>query len=176
MTIITSKAGTRGMAGARIAKLVARLMRPVLIRHHRRHGDTFRGRDVLYLTTVGAKTGKQRQTALGYETDGEHAWLVVASFGGAAPNPGWYHNVVAHPDQVWIEVQGRRHRVTAEQLEGQRRAEAWARITASRPSMAQYQTKTDRVLPVLRLTLPSDEGPASQRPTTRHDDSEKDVS
>ena len=40
----------------------------------------------------------------------------------------------------------------AEQLEGSRRAEAWARIVASRPSMAGYQEKTDRILPVLRLT------------------------
>ena len=56
------------------------------------------------------------------------------------------------PDQVWIEVGGRRHRVRAEQLDGPRRADAWARITASRPSMAGYQEKTDRILPVLRLT------------------------
>ena len=47
---------------------------------------------------------------------------------------------------------GRRHRVRPEQLEGPRRAEAWAQIIASRPSMAGYQEKTDRVLPVLRLT------------------------
>jgi deazaflavin-dependent oxidoreductase (nitroreductase family) len=88
---------------------------------------------------------------VGYEPDGGDAWLVVASFGGAARHPGWYHNIVAHPDQVWIEVRGRRHRVRPEQLEGPRRAQAWARITASRPSMAGYQEKTDRVLPVLRL-------------------------
>lgn len=151
MTIVT-KAGTRGMRGVRIAKLVARVLRPVLIRHHRRHGDTFRGSDVLYLSTVGAKTGKQRQTAVGYETEGKDAWLVVASLGGAAHNPGWYHNIVAHPDQVWIDVRGRRHRVVHEQLDGQRRAQAWARIIARRPSMVHYQEKTDRVLPVLRLT------------------------
>jgi deazaflavin-dependent oxidoreductase (nitroreductase family) len=151
MTIITSKAGTRGARGIRIGKLIARVLRPVMVRHHRRRGDTFRGRDVLYLTTVGAKTGKQRQTAVGYETDGADAWLIVASLGGAAHNPGWYHNAVAHPDQVWIEVRGRRHRVLPEQLDGQRRAQAWARIMASRPSMAQYQNKTDRILPVLRL-------------------------
>ena len=46
---------------------------------------------------------------------------------------------------------GHRHRVLAKQLDGARRAEAWTRITASRPSMAGYQEKTDRVLPVLRL-------------------------
>lgn len=152
MAIVTSKAGTRGARGARIGKLVARLLRPIMVRHHRRRGNTFRGRDVLYLTTVGAKTGRQRQSAVGFETDGEGSWLVVASMGGAAHNPGWYHNIVAHPGQVWIDVRGHQYRVTPEQLDGQRRAQAWARITASRPSMAQYQDKTDRVLPVLRLT------------------------
>ena len=100
---------------------------------------------------MGAKTGKRRQSALGYELDGDGAWLVVASFGGAAQHPGWYHNLAAHPDQVWIEVGGRHHRVRAEQLDGARREQAWARIVDSRPSMAGYQEKTDRVLPVLRL-------------------------
>jgi len=152
VTIVKSKAGTRGMRGSRWAALLARVLRPVMIRHHRRSGDQFRGRAVLYLTTVGARTGTERQSAVGYEPDGEGAWLVVASFGGAAHHPGWYHNIAAHPDRVWIEVGGRRHRVQPEQLEGQRRAEAWAQIIASRPSMAGYQEKTDRVLPVLRLT------------------------
>jgi len=151
MAIVKSGAGTRGLRGARWTALVARVLRPVMIRHHRRRGDEFRGKAVLYLTTVGAKTGKRRQSALGYELDGDGAWLVVASFGGAAQHPGWYHNLAAHPDQVWIEVGGRHHRVRAEQLDGARREQAWARIVASRPSMAGYQEKTDRVLPVLRL-------------------------
>ena len=61
---------------------------------------------MLYLSTVGARTGKQRLNPVGYEPDGENAWLVVASFGGAAQNPGWYHNVLAHPDEVSVEVGG----------------------------------------------------------------------
>ena len=152
MRIAKSRSGARGMRGAALAKLFARVAGPVLVRRHRKHGDTFRGDAVLYLTTVGARTGKRRQNAVGYEHDGDGAWLVVASFGGAAQHPGWYHNIAANPDQVWVEVGGRRHRVLAEQLAGPRRAEAWARITASRPSIGGYQEKTDRVLPVLRLT------------------------
>jgi deazaflavin-dependent oxidoreductase (nitroreductase family) len=132
--------------------LAARLTRSLRIRHHRRRGDTFQGSDVLYLTTVGAKSGKQRQHPLGYLTDGEGTWLIVASMGGAAHNPAWYHNIAAHPDQVSIEVQGDHHRVVPEQLEGPDRAEAWARLVARQPSYAEYQTKTDRLLPVLRLT------------------------
>jgi len=123
-----------------------------MIRQHRKQGDTFRGAPVLYLTTVGARTGKQRLNPVGYEPDGEDAWLVVASFGGAAQNPGWYHNVLAHPDDVSVEVGGQHHRVRPEELDGPRREVAWAQIVASRPSMAEYQVKTDRELPVIRLT------------------------
>lgn len=151
-TITKTAPGTRGMRGARIVVLVACLTRRLRIRHHRRNGDTFQGRDVLYLSTVGARTGKRRQHPLGYVPDGVDAWLIVASMGGVAHNPAWYHNIAANPDKVTIEVRGRHCKVTPEQLEGSRRAEAWARITASRPSFTSYQAKTDRVLPVLRLT------------------------
>jgi deazaflavin-dependent oxidoreductase (nitroreductase family) len=151
-TITKARAGTRGLRGGRLIVLIALLTRRLRIRHHRRHGDTFQGRDVLYLTTIGARTGNRRQHPLGYLPDGVDAWLIVASMGGAAHHPAWYHNIAANPDKVMIEVRGRHYRVTPEQLEGSRRAEAWARITASRPSFAKYQAKTDRVLPVLRLT------------------------
>jgi len=148
---MTTAKSARGMRGAGLAKLIARVLGPTMVRQHRKHGDTFRGAPVLYLTTVGARTGKQRLNPVGYEPDGEDAWLVVASFGGAAQNPGWYHNVLAHPDDVSVEVGGQHHRVRPEELDGPRREAAWAQIVASRPSMAEYQVKTDRVLPVLRL-------------------------
>jgi hypothetical protein len=48
----------------------------------------------------------------------------VASAAGAARNPAWYHNLAAHPDQVWIETAGRKAAVTAEQLHGAERDEA----------------------------------------------------
>ena len=73
MAIVKSGAGTRGMRGARWVALAARVLRPVMIRHHRRHGDEFRGHAVLYLTTVGPKTGTYRQNAVGYELDGDGA-------------------------------------------------------------------------------------------------------
>lgn len=152
MSIVKTAGGTRGLRGARWAALAARTLRPLLIRQHRKRGDTFRGRPVLYLSTVGARTGDTRVNPLGYETDEAGRWLVVASFGGAARHPAWYHNIAAHPDRVWAEVRGRRHRVTVEQLDGPHRERAWARIVAARPSMAGYQEQTDRVLPVLRLT------------------------
>src|SRR6266487_2608010 len=136
MAFVKSKAGTRGIRGMGLTKVLVRLLRNRMVKQHRKHGDTFRGGAVLYLTTIGAKTGKERMTPLGYVPDGENAWFIIASLGGAANNPAWYHNIAAHPDKVSIEVGGRHYQVTPEQLEGERRSEAWERITASRPGYA----------------------------------------
>lgn len=50
------------------------------------------------MTTVGAMTGERRETPVAWFPDGDQAWLIVASLGGSARNPGWYHNLAAHPD------------------------------------------------------------------------------
>ena len=70
----------------------------------------------------------------------------MASAAGAARNPAWYYNLAAHPDQVWIETAGRKATVTAEQLHGAERDEAWRQITAAAPRFAAYQKATDREL------------------------------
>ena len=84
--------------------------------------------------------------------DGGGGWVVVASASGTANHPGWYHNIVAHPDQVRAEVSGKKYRVRVDQLEGEARDRAWAVVVASQPRFGGYTEKTDRVLPVLRLT------------------------
>jgi deazaflavin-dependent oxidoreductase (nitroreductase family) len=76
----------------------------------------------------------------------------VASAGGAANNPAWYYNLAADPDNVTIETRGRKVAVTARELHGPERDEAWKQITTASPRFAQYQEKTDRLLPVIRLT------------------------
>jgi deazaflavin-dependent oxidoreductase (nitroreductase family) len=142
-----------GMRGARArSNAFTRFVGHTMLKQHRRSGDRFMGMDLLYLTTVGAKTGVKRQTALARFPDDDGNWLVVASSAGSARNPSWYLNVAAHPDQVWIEVAGQQFRVTPEQLNGDRREQAWRRIIASQPRYAGYQRKTDRVLPVLCLS------------------------
>ena len=146
--------GTRG-ARTPPKRLLAVLM-PIMEWFHRRSGDRFRGSDLLYLTTVGARTGERRTNPVARFDDGKGGWLVVASFGGAARHPGWYHNIAAHPDGVRVEVRGVTHRVEAEQLEGPAYEAAWAHITARSPSFLDYLDKTDRRLPVLRLT-PTDQ-------------------
>jgi len=105
----------------------------------------------LVLTTVGSRSGLERRTPLACFPDDE-GWLIVASYAGAAKNPNWYYNLAAHPEQVSIAFAGRRESVVAEQLQGAERDAAWQRITAASQRFADYQSKTDRQLPVIRLT------------------------
>jgi deazaflavin-dependent oxidoreductase (nitroreductase family) len=109
------------------------------------------GMDLLFLTTVGRRTGERRETSVAWFPDGDDAWLIVASAAGSAHNPAWYHNIAAHPDQVWIELPDRKLQVTPEQLDGAAREERWKRIVQAQPRYARYQEKTDRLLPVIRL-------------------------
>jgi deazaflavin-dependent oxidoreductase (nitroreductase family) len=124
----------------------------LMIRIHKRSGDRFQGMDLLYLTTVGAKSGRERVSPMARFADGDGAWLVVASNGGADRHPSWYHNLRAHPDQVWFEAGGERVHARVEQLDGERRQAALDRIVAQQPRFGGYLKKTDRELPVLRLS------------------------
>ena len=152
MTFQKTPGGSRGRRGSTRANPLTRFVSRLMIRQHRRGGDRFMGMDLLYLSTKGARSGERRLHPMAYFADGADAWLVVASAGGSANHPSWYHNIAAHPDDVWIEVGGQRVHVTPEQLDGEARAAAWQRIAASQPRFDGYQRKTDRVLPVIRLT------------------------
>jgi deazaflavin-dependent oxidoreductase (nitroreductase family) len=150
MSFEKTPGGTRG-ARTPGSNPVTRGLGRLMTSWHRRSGDKFQGMDLLYLTTVGAKSGQKREVAVARFPDGEDSWLVVASAAGSAHHPAWYHNIAAHPDQVWIEFGGRQMRVTPTQLEGDARAQAWQRITQMQPRYASYEKKTDRAIPVIRL-------------------------
>jgi deazaflavin-dependent oxidoreductase (nitroreductase family) len=151
MTFEKTPSGTRGSKIPSFAVPVMRFMSGLMIKQSRRSGKAA-GLEALILTTVGAKTGQQRQTLLGCFPDGDNAWLIVASAGGNVTNPAWYHNLAAHPDQVRAEVRGKTVRVTPVQLAGPERDAAWHRIVTEQPRYAGYEKKTDRQLPVIRLT------------------------
>jgi deazaflavin-dependent oxidoreductase (nitroreductase family) len=151
MSFEKTPGGTRGTRMAPAGGPVAKLISNQMIRRARRKGGTFMGMNVLVLTTVGAKTGKRRETLLGSFPDGDDAWLVVASANGSAKNPAWYHNLAAHPDRAEVEVGGRKVAVTATQLSGAERQAAWDRIVAAVPRYEGYTKKTDRVIPIIRL-------------------------
>jgi deazaflavin-dependent oxidoreductase (nitroreductase family) len=142
--------GSRGVSQPGFAKSFLKLFNKFSAARIRKTGK-FGEMSSLVLTTVGSKSGLERTTPLAYFPD-EKGWLIVASFAGAAKNPSWYYNLAAHPDRVSIEFDGRRESVVAEQLHGTERDAAWKRITAASQRFADYQSKTDRELPVIRLT------------------------
>ncbi|MET1051556.1 MAG: nitroreductase family deazaflavin-dependent oxidoreductase [Mycetocola sp.] len=112
-------------------------------------GTTLRGLPVVILTTVGAKSGKLRKTALmRVEHDGEYA--VVASLGGAPKHPVWYFNLVKEP-HVELQDGPEKHDYTAREVSGEERALWWDRAIEAFPSYADYQTKTERLIPVFVL-------------------------
>jgi F420H(2)-dependent quinone reductase len=111
--------------------------------------NLLRGRPIIVMTNVGAKTGKLRKTALmRVEHDGVYA--VVASKGGAEKNPTWYYNIVANP-LVELQDGAEKHDYRARQVSGEERALWWARANETWPSYDDYQTKTDREIPVFVL-------------------------
>lgn len=113
------------------------------------------GRPLLLLRTVGAKTGKRRQTPLAWFEDDPartDAWLIVASAGGAAAHPGWYVNLARRPNDASIDVDGQHIAVSPQSLEGPERERAWARIVSLAPGYGPYALTTDREIPVVRLT------------------------
>ncbi|WP_137120774.1 nitroreductase family deazaflavin-dependent oxidoreductase [Segeticoccus rhizosphaerae] len=110
---------------------------------------TLRGLPVVVLTTVGARTGKLRKTPLmRVEHDGTYA--VVASRGGAPKHPVWYHNLKAHP-AVELQDGPVKQDLRAREVTGEERAIWWARAVEAFPDYADYQTKTDRQIPVFVL-------------------------
>jgi deazaflavin-dependent oxidoreductase (nitroreductase family) len=113
-------------------------------------GTELQGKPVILLTTIGAKTGKVRKTPLmRVEHGGEYA--IVASLGGAPKHPVWYHNVKAHP-QVELQDGTTTKDYEAREVFGDEKATWWERAVAAWPDYANYQTKTDRQIPVFVLT------------------------
>jgi deazaflavin-dependent oxidoreductase (nitroreductase family) len=110
------------------------------------------GLNALVLTTIGRKSGAQRTAPVGWFPGKDGSWLIVAAANGGRRNPAWYYNIAAHPDKVQIETPGSKAAVIAEQLHGAEREEAWRQITEAAPRFAKYQRKTDRELPIIRLT------------------------
>jgi F420H(2)-dependent quinone reductase len=108
-----------------------------------------RGRPIIVLTSVGAKTGKLRKTALmRVEHDGEYA--VVASLGGAPKNPVWYYNVKKNP-RVELQDGATKRDYNAREVTGDEKAVWWKRAVEAYPDYANYQTRTERQIPVFVL-------------------------
>ncbi len=112
--------------------------------------NTIQGLPVIVLTSVGAKTGRLRKTALmRVEHDGEYA--VVGSLGGSAKNPVWVYNLRKEP-HVELQDGTEKHDYQAREVSGEERARWWERAVEAFPNYAGYQQKTERLIPVFVLT------------------------
>ena len=112
----------------------------------------FMGFPVGVVTTIGSRTGQEHKHVLGVFPDGPNTWLLIASNGGAKNHPRWFFNIARNPEKVWLQVAGKRLHVHVESLRGKEREDAYARVAAVGKTYGGYPKKTDREIPVLRLT------------------------
>ena len=115
-----------------------------------RVGGRFEGNTLLLLHHRGAKSGRDYVNPVVYLPDGDR-YVVFASKAGAPENPGWYHNLLAHPD-ITIEVGGETLEATASVAQGPERDRLYERQVAIMPRFAEYQAGTTRTIPVVVLT------------------------
>ena len=120
--------------------------------HLERTGQGLRGRDVVLLTTVGARSGLLRKTPLMRVTHGG-VYAVVASMAGADRNPHWYANALAHPG-VDLRDGDQMLSLIAREATGVERSQWWSRACTVFPSYVEYQRRTSRRIPLLLLETP----------------------
>jgi deazaflavin-dependent oxidoreductase (nitroreductase family) len=115
-----------------------------------RRGSTMQGRKVLLLTSTGNKSGQPRTVPVVPFFDGDDTY-VIASMGGAPQDPAWYKNLRANPE-VGVQLGADKWRARAVTVDaGPERDRLWKGITDQMPNFAEYQKKTSRVIPVVRL-------------------------
>jgi deazaflavin-dependent oxidoreductase (nitroreductase family) len=112
-------------------------------------GHDWQGTKTLLLTTTGRKSGEKRELPLIYGKHGDD-YLIVASKGGADQPPAWYLNLQADPE-VEVQVADDRFKARARTATAEEKPEMWKTMTAEWPDYDNYQTKTDREIPVVVL-------------------------
>lgn len=110
----------------------------------------FEGQPLMIMTTTGAKSGKERVIPIVFTRDGDRI-VIAASKGGAPTNPDWYFNIVAHPE-VTIELPGETFTARGSVVDDRsERDRLYAAHAEAMPGFAEYEQKTDRVIPVIVL-------------------------
>jgi deazaflavin-dependent oxidoreductase (nitroreductase family) len=113
-------------------------------------GGPWAGATLIVIHHIGARSGTERITPLGYFPQGEGRFAIVASNGGSPGHPDWYYNLKAHP-RITVEVGTQTFIVLAEELGHAARAELWPRLVAETPALGEFQGKTTRQIPVFML-------------------------
>lgn len=129
--------------------VLPRLDRPLLYLSRGRFSMS-PGQPILLLVTIGAKSGQPRSTPLLYFPDGERI-VVIASNGGRARHPGWYHNLRAHPHAT-VYARGRVGAYVAREANGEERAALWRKAVDYFAGFTLYEERTTRHIPVIVLT------------------------
>ncbi|SEP06565.1 nitroreductase family deazaflavin-dependent oxidoreductase [Trujillonella endophytica] len=126
-----------------------------------REGNTLldRGLPVVVFSTRGAKSGKVRKQPL-MRVEHEGAYAMVGSQGGAPDDPAWVANLRAYPDQVTVQDGPEPWDGVAREVSGEERSQWWERSVAAFPDYADYQTKTDRQIPVFVVERAAPANPA----------------
>ena len=114
-------------------------------------GGMWEGTPLLLLHHAGAKSGVSRVNPVAYLPD-DRGYLIWAANGGAPNNPSWYHNLKAHPN-TRIEVGSETIDVVAEEATGTERERLFAKAADRYPQLHDLAHKTDRVIPMIVLTL-----------------------
>lgn len=148
-------AGIRTTPPSRAKILVNKAVVRVNVFVYRKSGGRllgeFGGLKALLLTTLGAKTGRSRTNPVTFIRDGGRI-VICAVYGGEAVNPGWYWNLRATP-RAFVQVGRDRFPVTAEILpDGPERDRIWAHLLTLFPLYTKFQSKTDRLIPIVVLT------------------------
>src|SRR5437870_1778168 len=115
-----------------------------------RIGGTGFGMPVVILTTTGRKSGKQRETMLTSPVHDDNRVVLVASYGGDDRHPAWFLNLRDNPD-VELEMRGKKRPMRARVATAEEKATLWPEVTAAYKGYAQYQTKTERDIPLVIL-------------------------
>ncbi|MEY2404041.1 MAG: hypothetical protein QOD38_1592 [Acidimicrobiaceae bacterium] len=142
------------MASSTVKDLFARyanvLHRAIIKGTGGRIGGTGFGMPVVILTTTGRKSGKERTTMLTSPVHDDNRVVLVASYGGDDRHPAWFLNLRDNPD-VELEMRGKKRPMRAHVASTEEKDALWPDVTAAYKGYAQYQTKTERDIPLVIL-------------------------
>jgi deazaflavin-dependent oxidoreductase (nitroreductase family) len=125
------------------------LIKDLRANHGEATGGPFKGRDVLILTTTGARSKETRETPVVYTRDAGRI-VIIASKGGAPTHPSWYHNLVKHPE-VTVELKGEKFKARAKSMDGDEYERLYKQHADINPGFHDYRRKTSRKIPVVVL-------------------------
>jgi deazaflavin-dependent oxidoreductase (nitroreductase family) len=147
---------TRGTRGRRITEVFFKLLKPVAasqISRYRKSATPMKMGNIplVLLTTVGAKSRRERTSVLGGFEEADGSWLIVGSKGGSISHPSWFINLAKNPDKVMLEVGAHKFKVSPQLLKGDEYEAAYARVVKESQQYAGYRKVTDREIPIVRL-------------------------